>query len=132
MSTNSLPDWAQKLKAAYENGYSDVEVMAENNWSEEDFKAYMEQPAFARLIEQGRLKHKAFWVSQIRKNLNNRTFNSSGYALYMKNMFGWAEKQETNNKDLTKDVSTLTTDELRAEYEKATKAVGLVNKAAAK
>lgn len=112
---STLPDWAKKVKEAYENGATDVEVMAEMKWSKQDFDEYLQTAGFAKLVEMGRLMSKAWWVSQVRKNLNNRQFNGAIYALYMKNTFGWAEKQETTE---SKSPDMMSNDELKAAYEK--------------
>ena len=121
MSVSNLPEWALKVKELYENGATDVEVMAEMKWSKADFDKYMETAGFAKLVEMGRLMSKAWWVSQVRKNLNNRQFNGAIYALYMKNNFGWSEKQETT--DNSKPTSMMSQDELKQELQKSLAAV---------
>lgn len=112
---SKLPDWAVKVKDLYENGATDVEVMAEMKWSKATFDEYMQTDGFCRLVEMGRLMSKAWWVGQVRKNLNNRQFNGAIYSLYMKNTFGWAEKQENTE---AKSPDMMSTDELKAAYEK--------------
>lgn len=115
MSISTLPEWALKVKELYETGATDVEVMAEMKWSKADFDKYMETAGFAKLVEMGRLMSKAWWVGQVRKNLNNRQFNGAIYALYMKNNFGWAEKQETTE---SKSPDMMSSDEIKAAYER--------------
>lgn len=60
-------------------------------------------------MEYGRTLSQAFWEKQARVNLANKQFNSSLYAFYMKNKFGWAEKVETQaqNENLNTNLDDL-------------------------
>lgn len=115
MSEKKLPDWAESIKNLYEEGATDVEVMADRKWDKATFDDYYtSSPGFKKLVDMGRLMSKAWWVKQVRTNLNNRQFNGAIYALYMKNNFGWAEKQETE----TKSPSMMSNDEIVSLYDK--------------
>lgn len=114
MSEKKLPDWAEPIKLLYEEGATDVEVMAEFKWDKATFDDYYtKSPGFKKLVDMGRLMSKAWWVKQVRTNLNNRQFNGAIYALYMKNNFGWAEKQETE----TKSPKMMSNDEIASAFE---------------
>ena len=103
-------DWAKTLIALYSDGYSDAEVAAEMKVTiKEYYKQTAENIAFQKLVEFGRTLSMAFWEGQARKNLTNKTFNSSLYSFYMKNKFGWAEKVESKseNENVNTDLDSL-------------------------
>lgn len=110
MTTDSGKDWAKQLIALYSDGCSDVEVAAELKITiKEYYKTVQENPTFGKLVEYGRTLSQAFWEGQARKNLNNKTFNTSLWSFFMKNKFGWAEKSEaiSQNENLNTNLDSL-------------------------
>lgn len=117
MSSSNLPDWVTKVRELYDEGATDVEVMKELKWTEKQFSEYYStSEGFKALVDFGRLSAKAWWMQKGRKNLENRSFNTPLYAIYMKNNFGWSEKQETTGN--TKPVEMMSADELKQEWQK--------------
>ena len=117
MSSSNLPDWVTKVRELYDEGATDVEVMKELKWTEKKFSEYYTtSEGFKALVDFGRLSAKAWWVQKGRKNLENRSFNTPLYAIYMKNNFGWSEKQETTGN--VKPVEMMSADELKQEWQK--------------
>lgn len=93
---DSGKDWAKQLIALYSDGCSDAEVAAELKITiKEYYRTIQENPTFGKLVEYGRTLSQAFWEGQARKNLTNKTFNTSLWSFFMKNKFGWAEKSES-------------------------------------
>ncbi len=114
MSSTQLPGWIETVRNLYSEGAADVEICRELNWSQKQFDDYYQtHEGFKALVDFGRLASKAWWYSQGRKNLQNRSFATPLYALHMKNRFGWAEKQE--NTGTTRDPSDMSQDELKQE-----------------
>lgn len=103
--TNKLQDtqtsgaaWSREVVALYEEGASDAEVAAHLRVPLKAFyKRIQESSAFAELVDFGRTLSKAYWERLARKNVGNKSFNSSLYAFYMKNRHGWADKVETTS-----------------------------------
>lgn len=117
MSSSTLPDWVNKVRELYDEGATDVEVMKELKWTEKKFSEYYStSEGFKALVDFGRLSAKAWWMQKGRKNLENRSFNTPLYAIYMKNNFGWSEKQETTGS--VKPVEMMSADELKQEWQK--------------
>lgn len=117
MSSSTLPDWVTKVQELYDEGATDVEVMKELKWTEKKFSEYYStSEGFKALVDFGRLSAKAWWMSKGRKNLENRSFNTPLYSIYMKNNFGWSEKQETTGN--AKPVEMMSADELKQEWQK--------------
>ncbi len=117
MSSSNLPDWVTKVRELYDEGATDVEVMKELKWTEKQFSEYYTtSEGFKALVDFGRLSAKAWWMQKGRKNLENRSFNTPLYAIYMKNNFGWSEKQETTGS--VKPVEMMSADELKQEWQK--------------
>lgn len=117
MSSSTLPDWVNKVRELYDEGATDVEVMKELKWTEKQFSEYYTtSEGFKALVDFGRLSAKAWWMQKGRKNLENRSFNTPLYAIYMKNNFGWSEKQETTGN--VKPVEMMSADELKQEWQK--------------
>lgn len=107
---DSGKDWAKQLIALYADGCSDVEVAAELKITiKEYYKTVQDNPTFGKLVEYGRTLSQAFWEGQARKNLNNKTFNTSLWSFFMKNKFGWAEKSESvaQNENLNTNLDSL-------------------------
>lgn len=111
-----IRDWSKEILDYYREGYFDIEVAAK---MEVPIKEFHEQtranPAFGRLVEYGRTLCEAYWVSQAKKNLNNKTFVAPIWALVMKNQFNWAEKNEQANTDINPNMNA---DELKAKIAK--------------
>lgn len=109
--SQQLEDWTERLIEAYAGGAFDVEVAAAMDVSiNEYFNQINNNPAFGRLVQFGRTLCEAYWVSQAKRNLNNKTFNATTWMFVMKNKFNWAEKTEQANVDIN---PTLNADELR-------------------
>lgn len=105
MSTNavvSTNNWAKTIIDLYKDGASDAEVAAACNVTlPEYYRQLADNAAFGKLVEMGRTLAQAFWEGQFRKNLNNKGFNTSLLAFYMKNKYGWADKTESVNTETT-------------------------------
>lgn len=105
--------WADKLIECYREGYSDAEVAAAMNITIKAFHSQLgENPSFAKLVEYGRTLSTAYWEGLARKNIMNKSFNTSLYNFYMKNKFGWADKVETSSVNENTNISL---DDLRAQ-----------------
>lgn len=88
-------DWSERILDLYREGYADVEVAAELKLPVREFyEQTRKNAAFGRLVDYGRTLSEAYWVSQGRKSLKDKTFNASVWVFNMKNRFGWAEKSE--------------------------------------
>lgn len=112
MSSDMLgeKDWSKEIIDLYQQGASDAEVAAKQRWTIKSFYGMMEKnETFRQLIEFGRTLSLAWWESQPRKNITNKQFNSSVYALYMKNKHGWADRIEstTTNENLNTNLDDL-------------------------
>lgn len=106
----SIRNWATEIRDLYAEGASDAEVAAHCNITVKDFYKQMQDiPALAQLVDFGRTLSMAFWEKQARKNIDNKQFNTSLWAFYMKNKFGWADKTESvnTNEMITGDLDTL-------------------------
>ena len=103
--------WSREVINLYEEGASDAEVSAHLRVPLKAFyKRMQESPAFNDLVDFGRTLSKAYWEGLARKNVNNKNFNSSLFAFYMKNRHGWADKIETSG---TNENVVYNVDELR-------------------
>lgn len=95
MQPSTDKSWATKVIDLYTEGCSDAEVAASLRLPiKEYYKQINDNRAFGQLVEFGRTLSLAFWESQARKNIGNKSFNSSLFSFYMKNKFGWADKSE--------------------------------------
>lgn len=102
--------WSREVIALYEEGASDAEVAASLRVPLKAFyKRMQDSTAFAELIDFGRTLSRAYWEGLARKNVGNKSFNSSLYAFYMKNRHGWADKIETSstNENINQNVDEL-------------------------
>ena len=85
-----------KVRAAYEQGYADVEIMKLMGTTKEKFYELMSNdPKFREFIEMGRVLSEAWWMEQGRNNLKAKQgerFDTALYTFITKNRFGWAEK----------------------------------------
>jgi len=118
------PEWHKDLVQLYEVGGSDSEAVVILDLTMPKFYALMdEQAAFREIIEQCRALSDAFWDSQGRLNLKNKEFNTPLWIFNMKNRRGWAEKSETRDEKLVRDMNI---DELRNRIIKT--APGLIDK----
>lgn len=82
----------------YSEGASDAEVAADLGITLKEFFAqYNEHAALRQLVDFGRTLSQAYWEGLARKNMLNKSFNSSLFAFYMKNKYAWADKTETVN-----------------------------------
>lgn len=108
--------WAEQVISMYEEGCSDAEVAASLRVPVRQYHQQIaDNVAFGQLVEYGRTLSQAFWEKQARKNIGNKQFNTSLWAFYMKNKFGWADKTETTNIDENPNMDL---DQLRAKVYK--------------
>lgn len=114
-----LPEgWATIIAKQYQAGASDVEVRAELKMTKKLWDHLYKEPEtseFKEIVDFGRMFSHAWWLTQARMNLKERSFNANLWYTYMKNMFGWSDKQTT----VTKDASELSGDQLEARIEAA-------------
>lgn len=111
MAQEATTSKARQIIDLYEQGYSDAEVSAALRITiKEYYKTIKDNAAFAQLVDLGRTLSTAFWESQARKNLLTKGFNSSLYAFYMKNKYGWADKVETTS---TSENTNINLDDMR-------------------
>lgn len=100
---------AVRVQEAYENGANDIEIMEIMKITQGKFRSmYENNQHFREAVDLGRVMSQAWWLKTGRKNLTNRTFNTSLWAFNMKNRFGWAEKTDNTNQDATE----LTTEQM--------------------
>lgn len=123
-----LPNgWEHTISQEYLSGASDVEIRAKLRITKKFWDILMSDPEtieFREIVDFGRMLSKAWWMGQARENLNERTFNSTLWYTYMKNMFGWSERTTTT----TKTAEDMTGDELDARIEEALKKFRKVHK----
>jgi len=106
MTEKATTSKARQIIDLYSAGYSDAEVAAELRITIKEYhKTVKDNAAFGKLVELGRTLSQAFWESQARRNLVTKGFNSSLYAFYMKNKFGWADKVETTSTNEDTNIS---------------------------
>jgi hypothetical protein len=96
--------WANTLIDLYKAGAGDAEVAAAMQITIKAFYNELDNPVFSQLVEYGRTLSQAYWEKQARANLNNKQFNTSLWAFWMKNKYGWADKTESIS--LTDSAST--------------------------
>ena len=113
MSENATTSKAREIIHLYSEGYSDAEVAAALKITiKEYYKTVNENAAFRKLVDLGRTLSQAWWDSQARLNLKTKGFNSSLFAFYMKNKFGWADKVETTS---TTENTNINLDDLKTQ-----------------
>lgn len=115
------PDWVA-LTDLYANGASDVEIAKELGVTMVRFYDLIETvPAFSEFVDKGRTLSQAWWYSQARKNLWEKSFNTPLWNFFMKNAYGWADKVE--GKDMTGS-EPVNLDEAKAQLQSALKKLG--------
>lgn len=104
------PTWIEVLIKTYEDGGSDIEVCkAVKVPLNKLLEKYESDPKFRDLIDYGRLASNAWWLTQARLAIKDKTFNTPMWAFVMKNRFGWADKTESIERlpDSMADVESL-------------------------
>lgn len=116
---DSAKNWATDVILWYKQGYSDAEVAAAMNTTMRQFNTQLaDNPTFAQLVEHGRTLSLAWWESQARINLNNKSFNTPLWVFNMKNKYGWADKVETTS---TNENLNMSLDSLRSDIDRKLK-----------
>jgi hypothetical protein len=102
----------EQVILTYNDGHGDSAVCRALQISKEEFdERVKEDAAFARLVSFGRTLCRAWWEDRFRAAAMGEKISASSMVnLYMKNVFGWAEKSETDNRDLL-GIEGLTRDE---------------------
>jgi hypothetical protein len=93
--------WKESVESMYADGASDVEIRAYALGNISDdlwYRLLKEEPEFSRTIKNGRRLCESWWVKNGRTNLDSETFSYTGWYMNMKNRFGWADKQQVDNK----------------------------------
>lgn len=114
--SKKTPPWQEALIALYSEGGSDVEAAKDLGITFKRFEQmYLEHAAFAELIDNCRTLSHAWWISQARKNLWNKDFNTALWNFNMKNRHAWADKSEVSD---GKDPREMDVGKLRSELVK--------------
>ena len=101
----------EKILSLYNDGYTDSAVCRGLEMSKEEFdERYKKDDDFKRWISFGRTLCQAWWEDKYRDSANGAKLNAPMVNFAMKNLFGWAEKSETTNRDLF-DVEGMSRDE---------------------
>lgn len=109
---DKTPQWQTELTELYGSGGGDAEAAVILKITTRRFEQlYLEQPAFAEIIDMCRTLSRAWWDSLPRKNLWNKDFNAPLYNFNMKNRFGWADKSEIREE---RDAKNMDISELRS------------------
>lgn len=92
----------EKILFTYNRGQFDSAVCRAIEISKEEFdERCKEDSGFQRLISFGRTLCRAWWEDRYQAAAAGEKIASAAMVnLAMKNMFGWAEKSETDNKDI--------------------------------
>lgn len=108
---NSLSEPEQVLMTYFE-GNGDNAVCRALQISRKEFDERVKnEPAFARLIDYGRTLAQAWWEDRYKDAAMGVKIPAAAMVnLYMKNVFAWAEKSETDNRDVL-GIEGLTRDE---------------------
>lgn len=91
--------WRREMLFLYDQGASDSEVMRELDLTLDQWRALEGSPvdsSFKEVVDVGRMRSRAWWEKQGRKNLNSKQFNAVLYKFMMANNFGWSDKSETS------------------------------------
>lgn len=129
----SLPfDWRKLMLDEYRAGGFDVEVCSILQISQKEFEAKFNIDGdFQDAVLFGRMLCKAWWYSQCRKGLRDKTFNTALFYATMKNLFGWSDKVADATKEI-KTIEEMSEDEIRSElvakakaFEKSIKGQGI-------
>lgn len=113
MASDGEPSWHSELVALYEQGGGDAEAAKLLKITGAKFQqVYLEEPAFAEVIDMCRTLSRAWWESQARLNLWNKDFNTALWNFNMKNRYAWADKSEVKSDKNEREMSI---DEVRSE-----------------
>lgn len=95
MNSQQSSKWEQALNL-YEEGASDVEIAKLLGITKKDFeKMYSEVATFSAFVDKGRTLAEAWWNYKLRKNVDNKDFNTTLFNFAMKNRWNWADKVDT-------------------------------------
>lgn len=88
-------NWIEHVVSLYKEGAGDEEAMRALRITRRSFGDLMkDDELFFGVIEHGRLCRQAWYLEQGRKNIFNKQFNTPLWYHQMKNLFGWADKQD--------------------------------------
>lgn len=94
--SDKMEGWEKKVLTEYSQGASDDEIVALLKTTVNTFKLwYSKYPLFQKIISNGQVLAKAWWLRMGRENLNNKQFNYQGWFMQMKNLYGWSDKTTT-------------------------------------
>lgn len=86
--------------SCYDKGYTDVEVAKVLGLTKKKFlQLYKDSQDFTNFIDKGRTLAEAWWHRNLRENIANKDFNNSLFNFAMKNLYGWADRVESNLTD---------------------------------
>lgn len=93
-----------QVAEAYEQGAHDIEICKILRLTLRQFQNYYQTDAkFREVVDIGRVMSQAYWLEAGRKNLGNSKFNNGLWSFNMKNRFGWADKTENVNSEVSDD-----------------------------
>lgn len=91
----------ERCRLLYEDGAFDPTIAKELGLTLRAFNDLIDSnDGFAQFVEMGRTLSMAHWYDLVRHNITNKNFNTSAWALVMKNQYGWADKIEQKLEDL--------------------------------
>ena len=98
---NDFPkDWEERIIELSNEGASITEIACYLEISKNTLKALTDRDEiFLTAIKKCKQLCETWWEKKGRKNMENKDFNSTLWYMNMRNRFGWADKQITENKN---------------------------------
>jgi len=104
--TDYRPEFCEKLVELMKQGAAIEELCLEFDVCEKTlYNWFNAHPDFLQAKKRGVAFSKAWWMKNGRLNLENKEFNYTGWYMNMKNRFGWADKQEVEQKNFNVTIS---------------------------